>query len=67
MFIKLLIISIIIVAIFMLGLGIKLLFNPKAKLKSPTCALEDDETDGEGACYKCQLKDLTDCPDNKKE
>jgi len=51
----------------MLGLGIKLLFNPKAKLKSPTCALEDDETDGEGACYKCQLKDLTDCPDNKKE
>ena len=65
MFIKLLIISIILVAIIMLALGVKLLFNPKAEFSGHTCAFEFQEgLDKNNACSKCQLKDLADCPEN---
>lgn len=49
----------------MLALGIKLLFDPKAEFTVHSCALDDGKTDGDGACYKCQLKDLADCPEKK--
>jgi len=65
MFIKLFIISIILVAIIMLALGVKLLFNPNAEFTAHSCALEDGGTNQDGACSKCQLKDLADCPENK--
>lgn len=65
MFIKLLIISIILVAIIMLALGVKLWFNPKAEFTGHTCAFEFQEgLDKNSACSKCQLKDLADCPEN---
>jgi hypothetical protein len=65
MFIKLLIISIILVAIIMLALGVKLIFNPNAEFEVHSCALDDGELDKDGACSKCQLKDLADCPEKK--
>jgi len=64
MFIKLLIISVIFVAIVMLALGVKLLFNKHAKFSTHSCALEDGSLDKFGACAKCELKDLVDCSEN---
>ena len=71
MLIKTLITAIILVAIVMLALGIKLLFNKDAEFTVHSCSLENGESlDDEGACYKCQLKDTADCPEikvNQKE
>lgn len=64
MFLKLLIISVILVAIVMLALGIKLLFNKNAQFTAHSCAFEDGSQDQEGACSKCELTDLVDCPEN---
>jgi hypothetical protein len=49
MFIKLIIISAILVAFVMLALGVKLLFDP----------------DENGICSICQIKDLADCPEKE--
>ena len=66
MLIKTFITAIILVAIVMLALGIKLLFNKDAEFTVHSCALKDGESlDDEGACYKCQLKDTADCPEIK--
>ena len=51
----------------MLALGVKLLFNKDAEIKSHSCALEDDRLDKDEACSKCELKDLLDCPEIKKD
>lgn len=64
MFIKLLIISVVLVAIVMLGLGVKLFFDKNAEFSIHSCALEDGSLDKDGACSKCDLKDLADCPEN---
>jgi hypothetical protein len=66
MFVKLIIISVILVAIILLILGIKLLFDPDAEFSVHSCALDDGELDENGACSKCQLKDLVDCPEKKE-
>ncbi len=63
MLIKTIFISVIIVAIIMLALGIKMLFNSNAEFFVHSCALEDGSFNKEGACSKCQLKDLADCPE----
>jgi len=65
MFINVLIISVILVAIVMLGLGVKLLFDKNAKFSAHSCALNDGSLNQDGACSKCELKDLTNCPENK--
>ncbi|WP_147372187.1 hypothetical protein [Mariniphaga sediminis] len=64
MFFKLLIISVILVAIVMLALGIKLLFNKNAQFTAHSCAIEDGSPDREGTCSKCELTDIVDCPEN---
>lgn len=61
MFLKVLIISVILVAFIMLALGIKLWFDPDAEFSSHSCALESGDLDEDGVCSKCQLKDLTNC------
>lgn len=66
MFLKILIISIILVAIIMLALGVKLLFNPDAKFEAHSCALDGGELDSEGACSNCHIRDLADCPEKKE-
>ncbi len=60
-----LIITVILVGIVMLALGVKLLFNKDAEFTAHSCALDDDTTDKNVACSKCDLKDLVDCPENK--
>lgn len=63
MYLKLLIISIILVTIIMLALGIKLLFDKNARFESHSCALEGSNLDENGACAGCQLKDFANCPE----
>jgi hypothetical protein len=65
MFLKVLIISIVLVAFVMIALGVKLFFDPKAEFTAHSCALEDGNTGTDGTCSKCQLKDLADCPEKK--
>ena len=65
MFLKVLIISVVIVAFTMLALGVKMLFNRNAEFTVHSCSLEDGDLDENGACAKCQLKDLADCPEKK--
>ena len=66
MFIKLLIISIILVAIVMLALGIKMWFNPNVEFTSHSCALDsEDDKESLDGCAKCDLKDIADCSEKK--
>ncbi len=65
MFFKVLIISAFIVAFSMLALGVKLLFDRNAEFTVHSCSLEGGDLDENGACSKCQIKDLADCPENK--
>ena len=67
MIFKTLIITVILVGIVMLALGVKLLFNKDAEFTAHSCALDDGTSDKNEACSKCELKDLVDCPENKKE
>jgi hypothetical protein len=65
MYFKLLIISVLLVAVIMMALGIKLLFDKNARFEAHSCALEGGPLDETGACAGCQLKDLTNCPEKK--
>ncbi len=67
MFLKLFIISAILVAIIMLALGVKMLFDPKAEFIAHSCALEGGKPDDFGVCAKCRIKDLANCPENRKD
>ena len=51
----------------MLALGVKLLFNKDAEFTAHSCALDDGTSDKNEACSKCELKDLVDCTENKKD
>ena len=66
MFINTLIISVILIAIIMLALGVKLLFNKDAEFTEHSCALDVGNSDMNEACSRCELKDLVDCPENKR-
>ena len=64
---KVIIISLILVAFIALALGIKMLFDPKAEFTVHSCALDNGDLDKDGACMKCQIKDLADCPEKDKK
>lgn len=66
MFLKLLFISIFLVAIAMLALGVKMLFNPGATFTIHSCANEDAGLGEDMGCSKCNLKGLADCPEKNK-
>ncbi len=66
MFIKLLIISAVLIALIMLALGLKLLFDPDAEFTAHSCALENGSLNKDGTCSGCRLKDPVECPENKK-
>lgn len=63
MFIKLFIISVIVVAFVMLSLGLRKLFDKDADFVVPSCGLQEGSFDDNGYCMKCQLKDTADCPE----
>ncbi len=65
MLIKVIIVSIVLVALILISLGIKLLADPNAEFTMHSCALEDGSLDKDGACSKCLIKDLEYCPENK--
>jgi len=54
MFLKTLIISVILVAIVMLALGVKLLFDKNATFTAHSCALDNGELSKDGVCTKCE-------------
>lgn len=66
MLLKTIIASVILVAIIMLGLGIKLLFDKNAEYTVHSCGLDDDNEDP-GACSQCQIKDLDSCPEKPEK
>jgi len=66
MFIKLMIVSVVLVALIMLALGLKLWFDPGAEYSVHSCAFEGGSLNKDGSCSKCQLKDLANCPENEE-
>ncbi len=64
MFIKYLILSVILVAIVMLALGVKLLFDKNAKFSAHSCAMEGDRLNENGTCPKCGMGNSSDCYEN---
>lgn len=66
MIFKTLIITVILVGIVMLALGVKLLFSKDAEFTAHSCTLDVGTSDKNEACSKCELKDLVDCPETKR-
>lgn len=67
MYLKLLIISVILVAFVFLALGIKLWFDPDAEILPHSCAFEDGNPDKDLGCSMCGLKDIADCTEVDKK
>ena len=63
MFIKLFVISVFMVSLVMLTLGIKMLFDRNAEFTIHSCST-DTGKEGDGGCHSCQLKELTNCPED---
>ncbi|HYQ58979.1 MAG TPA: hypothetical protein VEP89_16670 [Draconibacterium sp.] len=64
MFLKILVVTVFLVAFVMLALGIKLLFNKNAQFPKHSCSLENDNLLGKDeACEKCDLEDLVEYPE----
>ena len=61
MIIKLVLISVFIVAVVMAALGIKMLFDRNARFEAHSCAPEGGSTGESGTCSSCGLKDLAKC------
>ncbi|NQU80333.1 MAG: hypothetical protein HQ543_02290 [Bacteroidetes bacterium] len=66
MFLKILILSVILVAFTMLALGVKLLFNRDATFTAHAYAMEDGELNKGGGCAGCEIKELANCAENEK-
>ena len=64
MFIKLLLISLILVAIVMLALGIKLWFDPEAEFTVHSCAAERGNPGEQEYCSACGVDDPSHCLKN---
>jgi len=58
MFFNLFILSIILVALFMLALGMKILFDPKAEITIHSCHPDEPGKDNQQACSHCEIKDI---------
>ncbi len=61
MFLKILLLSVILVAFTMLALGVKLLFNKEASFTEHACATEDGELNKIGGCAACEIQELANC------
>lgn len=55
MILKTILISVILVAIVMLALGIKMLFDKNAKFTVHSCNLENNDPEHKGSCCKCGI------------
>lgn len=66
MFLKILILSVFLVAFAVLALGVKLLFNKKPSFNEHSCAMEDETLNDAGECASCEIKELANCSENVK-
>lgn len=66
MFLKILILSVFLVAFTVLALGVKLLFNKEASFNKHACAMEDEKLNNVGECAGCEIKELANCSENVK-
>ncbi len=66
MFLKILILSVFLVAFAVLALGVKLLFNKKPSFNEHACAMEDEKLNDAGECASCEIKELANCSENVK-
>ncbi len=66
MFLKILILSVILVAFTVLALGVKLLFNKEPSLSEHACAAEDGELNKLGGCAACEIQELANCSEKDK-
>ena len=66
MYLKILILSVIMVAFTMLALGIKMLFNKDATFTVHSCSLEDGNLNETGGCAGCGIQEMTNCPEKIK-
>ena len=66
MFLKLLIVSVILVAFTMLALGVKLFFDKNAEFTGHSCAGDDRELNNVGGgCSSCEIKEIASCTENE--
>lgn len=62
MYLKVLLITIVLVALIMLALSVKLFLKGKAEFTEHACAAEDDDLNNVGGkCAACEIKGLVDC------
>jgi len=61
MIIKLLLISVVLIALMVMAFGIKLLLEPGSEFPAHSCALENGQLNEEGTCSACHVTKLTDC------
>ncbi len=65
MFLKILILSVILVAFTMLALGVKLLFNKESSFTGHACSLDDGKVNESGGCAGCGIQEVTNCPEKE--
>lgn len=63
---KVLIVAVILVALAMLGLVVKLLFDKDAKFTHHSCAGENKDLNDVDGCTGCEIKELAICSKNEK-
>jgi hypothetical protein len=61
MFLKILILSVFLVAFTVMALGVKLFFNKKPSFNEHACTMEDEALNNEGGCASCEIKELVNC------
>jgi hypothetical protein len=65
MFLKILILSVILLAFTMLALGVKLLFNKEATFTGHACSLEDGKLNETSGCVGCGIQDVANCSEKE--
>jgi len=66
MFLKIFIVTFILVAFTMLALGVKLLFDKDATFTHHSCALDNGNSDTSSGCTSCGIKEIAHCPEKDK-
>lgn len=66
MFLRILILSVILVAFTILALGVKLFFNKEPSLSGDGCAAGDRELNKVGGCAACDIQELAHCSEKVK-
>ena len=63
---KLLLLSIILVAFVMVALSVKLFFDKDAEFTTHSCGGENKDSNDADGCTSCEIKEVASCSKNKK-